>query len=237
MSRGKGRLPAISIQAINPEQFEGAKWDAPTVFSFIVSREDGGRRETTVDWAVSGVGRNGAEAADFAGGAFPSGTLTFAAGERHKVITVEVRGDFTPEGAETFRVRLKGDDAEMHIEKAAARATILDDDALVTTLALGEEGDDGGPIYTTLAIGEEGDEDPIATTRALGEEGDDGDPIYTTLALGEEGDDPAPILAPETPPGDLITTHAIGEEGDEGIVTEGLPGTGTVQEDGSPFGA
>lgn len=52
------------------------------------------------------------------------------------------------------------------------------DRPIVTTLAIGEEGD--GPIMTTLALGEE-DGGPIATTLALGEEGG-----ATTLALGEE---------------------------------------------------
>ncbi|HEV7808092.1 MAG TPA: hypothetical protein VGO80_19925 [Solirubrobacteraceae bacterium] len=75
--------------------------------------------------------------------------------------------------------------------------TLAEKERDVTTLAVGEEGDDPGP--TTLAVGEEGD-DPGPTTLAVGEEGDDNDDP-TTLAIGEEGDDP--------------TTLAVGEEGDD----------------------
>lgn len=53
------------------------------------------------------------------------------------------------------------------------------DRPIITTLAVGEEGD--GPIMTTLALGEEGGGGPIYTTLAVGEEGG-----ATTLAIGEE---------------------------------------------------
>ena len=60
-----------------------------------------------------------------------------------------------------------------------------EDERDVTTLAVGEEGDDGP---TTKAIGEEGDDDG-PTTLAVGEEGDDDyERGPTTLAVGEEGD-------------------------------------------------
>jgi hypothetical protein len=69
-----------------------------------------------------------------------------------------------------------------------------------TTLAVGEEGDDGWigpPEATTLAIGEEDD-------------GFVGPPEYTTHALGEEGGDDLP---------DDISS-AVGENDDSGIVDD-----------------
>ena len=56
-------------------------------------------------------------------------------------------------------------------------------------------------MMTTLAVGEEGEPDPWpgeVTTMAMGEEGDpwplEPEPIMTTMALGEEGGDPYDIF-------------------------------------------
>ncbi len=56
---------------------------------------------------MSGTGANPANANDFAGGAFPSGTITFPAGSTAaQTITVDVVGDTTAEPNETFAVTL-----------------------------------------------------------------------------------------------------------------------------------
>lgn len=87
----------------------------------------------------------------------------------------------------------------------------------VTTLAIGEEGNGGGPVIIDPPV-----EPPVATTKALGEE--DGGikpfpikppiepPIATTLALGEE--DGGYLGPPVKPPVDdpIVTTQAVGEE-------------------------
>lgn len=93
---------------------------------------------------------------------------------------------------------------------------------LITTLALGEEGDQP----TTMALGEEGDQPVeataqsergarspkvfglgwVVTTMMVGEEGGD----ITTMALGEEGGgEPVPAIVHGT----IVTTLAVGEEG------------------------
>ena len=43
---------------------------------------------TTVNYAVTGSGSNFAEATDFTGDVFPSGTVTFSSGETSKTITI-----------------------------------------------------------------------------------------------------------------------------------------------------
>ena len=55
-------------------------------------------------YAVTGSGANPATAADFAGGVLPTGTVSFAAGETSKTITVNVAGDSTVEAGENFTV-------------------------------------------------------------------------------------------------------------------------------------
>ena len=64
-------------------------------------------------------------------------------------------------------------------------------------------------VFTTLAVGEEGDPDldpePVGSPEAA--------PIYTTMAVGEEGD-PELLPEPAHPPEALYTTMAVGEEGD-----------------------
>jgi hypothetical protein len=227
---GVPRFSVFAVDSAKPEGDEGV-----TTFTFVVTREGRARGEQTIEWDVAGRGRNPADADDF-GGAFPGGMLTFAAGERAKIITVEVTGDRTPfEGDEQFAVRLSGDPQEVRFEKRAARATILDDDILVTTLAIGEEDDwptlvkgEEGEV-TTLAIGEEDQ----ATTLAIGEEGEDPGPIYTTLAIGEESEEPIfttlAIGEEGEDPGPIYTTMAIGEESDEPVYT-----TLAIGEEGGP---
>ncbi len=62
------------------------------------------------------------------------------------------------------------------------------------------------PILTTLALGEEGDPDPCPPVWEPGE------PVATTMAIGEEGDpDPDPCFPVCEP---VATTMAVGEEGD-----------------------
>ena len=44
----------------------------------------------SVSWSLTGSGANPASASDFAGNVLPSGTVSFAAGETSKTITVNV---------------------------------------------------------------------------------------------------------------------------------------------------
>ena len=57
--------------------------------------------------------------------------LTFAAGETSKSITIEVRGDATPEPDETFFVSLRGASSNALIANSQGLGTIRDDDGWI----------------------------------------------------------------------------------------------------------
>ena len=81
----------------------------------------------SVDWGVTGSGTNPANAADF-GGTLPTGTVSFAAGETSKTITVNVSGDTLVETDDTFTVTLSNPSNGATITTAAATGTIQNDD-------------------------------------------------------------------------------------------------------------
>lgn len=118
-----------------------------TVYTFGVNRLVNTAGMTTVDWVVTGSGANPANPADFIGGVFPSGTLTFADGETTKNITVNVSGDATPEPQETFTVTLSNASGGATITQATATGAIADDDSDASfssvKLLLGFNGVDG----------------------------------------------------------------------------------------------
>jgi hypothetical protein len=76
---------------------------------------------------VSGSGANPASANNFSGGAFPSGTVTFASGESSQTITVNVIGDSNVEQDEGFTVSLSSA-SKATIATASAGGTIMKDD-------------------------------------------------------------------------------------------------------------
>jgi beta-glucanase (GH16 family) len=94
-----------------------------TAFSFTVNRTGPTTASSTVNWSVSG-----ADAADFTGATRPGGTLTFAAGETSKVITVNVAGDTTVEANETFTVTLSNASGAT-LGQATASGVITNDDS------------------------------------------------------------------------------------------------------------
>ena len=57
-----------------------------------------------------------------------SGTLTFNPGDTSQTITVEVIGDFEPEGDETFYVNLGNNSGNTLIQQAWGAGTIVDND-------------------------------------------------------------------------------------------------------------
>ncbi|WP_309090936.1 Calx-beta domain-containing protein, partial [Phenylobacterium sp.] len=99
-----------------------------TAFTYTVTRTGSTAGSSTVNWGVSGSGSNPATGADFQNGALPSGTLTFAAGETTKTITVNVAGDTTVEPTETFTLTLSGASGAT-LGQATATGTITNDDS------------------------------------------------------------------------------------------------------------
>ena len=82
----------------------------------------------TVQWNVAGVGTNPANMSDFTGATFPSGTVTFAALESTKAITVSVRSDTDFEQDEAFAVTLSNPSSLASISVASATSIIVNDD-------------------------------------------------------------------------------------------------------------
>lgn len=121
------RQAIFSIAAVGGPQPEGDV--GATAFQFIVTRTGNTAIAASVDWQVpAGIGFV-ADAADFIGGVLPSGTVSFAAGETSKTITVLVATDNLIETDETFSVQLTARDVNVAIAQGTATATILNDES------------------------------------------------------------------------------------------------------------
>ncbi len=126
---GEGATPEaeppdqLSISAANADQVEGDSGTKP--FTFTVTRTGSASTAASVKWALSDDSQT--NAADFAGGVLPSGTVSFAAGVTQKTITIHVRGDTTVEGDETFTVVLSNP-VGAEIETATAIGIVRNDD-------------------------------------------------------------------------------------------------------------
>ncbi|HEY8573270.1 type I secretion C-terminal target domain-containing protein [Phenylobacterium sp.] len=99
-----------------------------TTMRFTVNRQGDTSGQTTVQYSVVGAGSTPADAADFSGGAMPSGTLTFAAGETTKFIDIAVAGDSSVEPNEGFAINLQNVTGGT-LGPSAARGDILNDDS------------------------------------------------------------------------------------------------------------
>lgn len=119
----------LTIAPTSASQTEGAS--GTKGFTFTVTRQGLTTGASSASFAVTGAGTFQADAADF-GGALPTGTVSFAAGETSKVITIGVSGDSTAEFDEGFQVSLSSPTGAT-IVTASALGTILDDDAIYGT--------------------------------------------------------------------------------------------------------
>ncbi|MFM6745837.1 MAG: Calx-beta domain-containing protein, partial [Dolichospermum sp.] len=123
---GSSTNPTLAIAATNANQTEGNS--GSKAFTFTVTRAVNTTGANNVNWAVTGSGTSAANATDFVGGVLPSGTVSFAAGETSKVITVNVQGDTTVEPNENFTVTLSNPTNGATITTATAIGTIQNDD-------------------------------------------------------------------------------------------------------------
>jgi hypothetical protein len=114
----------IALTATDADKAEGDT--GSTAFTFLVTRTGMTAGTSSATFTVSGSGANGADASDF-GGALPTGTVSFAAGETEQTITINVSGDTVFESDEDFVVTLSNAvDAE--IVDASASGVIRNDD-------------------------------------------------------------------------------------------------------------
>jgi hypothetical protein len=140
-------LAIAATDADLPEAANGATRD----YTFTVTRNGNTDAATSVDWSVAGIGTHAADAADFAGSVFPSGTVNFASGETSQTITITVNGDFNQEADEGFRVTLANASAGTTISTNTADGTIRNDDtglAITATSTNLAEADTGSVSHT-----------------------------------------------------------------------------------------
>jgi len=147
-----------SVLASNAAKAEGN--GGSTGFNFTVTRAGDISLAHSVSWSVTGSGSDPASAADFAGGAFPSGSVTFAAGEVAEIVTVLVEGDSAIEAGETFTITLSAPWTGLSIGAASAVGSIGNDDATVSIAVAGSPGKpegNAGPTPFAFTLTRSGD--------------------------------------------------------------------------------
>ncbi len=124
----------LSIAATSANKPEGSG-PGPTPYTFTVTRTGDLSKATSAKWSAAGTTGSGtvpANAADFAGGVLPSGTVSFAAFQKTQLITVNVAADRAVENNERFAVTLASPSAGASITTTTAGAIILNDDTAGT---------------------------------------------------------------------------------------------------------
>jgi hypothetical protein len=114
---------SVAITATSADKPEGNSGN--TAFTFTVTRAGDTSAAGTVDFAVNGTAINGV---DFQGGSLPGGTVSFAAAETSRIVTVGVNGDTAVESDEAFTVTLSNPSGNATIGTASAIGTIRNDD-------------------------------------------------------------------------------------------------------------
>jgi len=152
---GTTTLPSLTIaNATTTEGNTGTK-----TMTFTVTLSAAATGTVTVNYATSSAGGGGG------GGITPatagtdyvaaSGTLTFAAGETSKTISVTINGDTLNEADETFFVNLSGASGAF-IADGFATGTITNDDALpsftISDVTKAEGTGGGGPTAFTFTV-------------------------------------------------------------------------------------
>lgn len=142
-------------------QAEGGNGEI-TWFDFVVTRSGDLSGSQTLNWSVAGIGANPASVDDFLQ---TSGSVSFSAGQDQLTIRVPVRGDYSGEGDEEFRLSLSSPDG-LVFTNTSADATILNDDVSVqieATDAQHVEGHDGVQTVYTFTVSRSGNLDLVTT--------------------------------------------------------------------------
>ena len=120
-------VAAVSITVAVATRSEGTA--GATAFTFTLTQAGDTSVSHSVNYAVTPAAVFPVDAADFVGNVLPSGTLTFAAGETTKTLTVNVAGDTDLEASENFVVTLSHPSPGLAIDIASASGKILNDDS------------------------------------------------------------------------------------------------------------
>jgi hypothetical protein len=129
-------LPSLSVSDVSKKEGKSGT----TTFSFVVTLSGPSSVPVTVQYATAD-GTATVAGRDYNA---KSGTLTFQPGQTSKTVTVQVRGDRTSEGHETFFLNLAGSQGAT-IGDGQGLGTILNDDggtlaAAINDLALSQSG-------------------------------------------------------------------------------------------------
>jgi VCBS repeat-containing protein len=152
-SQGVGTITnddAASMTIGDVTQSEGNS--GTTTYTFTVALDRAVDTAVSVNWATANGTTNGADLAA------QSGSVTFAAGETSKTITITTSGDQTVELNETFNVNLSGLSAggrNVTVTDSQGVGTITNDDAASLTIndVTQNEGNSGTTSYTfTLTL-------------------------------------------------------------------------------------
>ena len=151
---------SLSIVATHADRSEGDTGTTP--FTFTVTRSGDLDGIVSAHWAVDG---SAVDATDFANGVLPSGTVSFAAGETSKIISIEVAGDTVVEANEAFAVGLSSPSAGVILDTASATGTIVNDDASLSIMATSADKPEGqaGSTPFTFTVTRSGDLDGTAS--------------------------------------------------------------------------
>ncbi len=123
--------PLLSVGAVDADKAEG---DSGSVtHSFEITRGGNLDAPVTVDWAVMG---DEADLEDF-GGAFPSGSVTFNAGETVQSISLTTAGDGVVETDEGYDLAIVSATGRAVALERVARGVIRNDDAAALSLGFG----------------------------------------------------------------------------------------------------
>jgi hypothetical protein len=155
-------LPILAVEAVEADRPEG---DAgATALTFRVTRSGDTAAAVAVDWAVSGD----VDAADF-GGALPSGTVHFAAGQTEATVTLLVSGDTTVELDESLTLTLSNPSPDAKITAPAAHGTVRNNDSASLSVNNPSVEEDAGRMTFAVSLSHAVDADvQVAYTTAYG---------------------------------------------------------------------
>lgn len=148
------RYSIVGLVADKPEGNGGS-----SAFTFEIRRAGNVSATASLGWSVAGSSPNPVTPGDFVGAVFPRGTLSFAAGETSKILTVNVSADDLAEVDEQFVVMLSGKGSDVFSPSWAVGLIRNDDEASVVSVRGGvtdrAEGNTGSTefVYTVTRSG------------------------------------------------------------------------------------
>ena len=132
VNNGQSFLAATDTGHLRVDDVSVAEGDDGTsAMTFTVHRAGGSAYEAAVDWSID-LGT--ASADDLAPGTALTGTLTFAAGENVKTVTLPIQGDTVGEQNETLTLHLSNPVGDVVIDDADGVGTITNDDPIALSI-------------------------------------------------------------------------------------------------------